>query len=167
MNSMKKQVLIAFLIALSIVISICESYIPAIVPGFKLGLCNVVILFIIYKYSIKDAIVVSLIRIFIVAILRTGLFSFSFFFSLSGSISSLCIMYLMKKFTKLSIIGVSLLGAIFHSIGQIIMSILLFNNTNFLYLLPILIILSTFTGIVVGLVCKRLIIIYDDTNNRL
>lgn len=164
-NSMKKQVLMSLFIALSIVISIAESYIPSIVPGFKLGLCNVVVLFIIYIYSIKDAILVSMIRIFIVSILRTGLFSFSFFFSLSGSLSSLFIMYIMKKFTKLSIVGVSLLGAIFHSVGQILMSIVLFKNTNFLYLLPILIILSCFTGILVGLVCKRVIEVYESSNN--
>lgn len=164
MMDIKKQVNVAILIALAIVISIMESFVPFFIPGFKLGLTNIVILFIIYVYSFKDAVFVSLVRIFIVGILRTGLFSFSFFFSLGGSLFSLLIMYIIKNTTKLSIVGVSLLGALSHTIGQILMSIILFKSNKFLYLLPVLIILSSFTGVIVGIVSKKVIDYYKNEN---
>ena len=162
MIDIKKRVTISMLTALAIVISILESYIPFFVPGVKLGLSNVVILFVIYIYSYKTTITVSITKILVVSILRTGLFSLSFFFSVSGSILSLSIMFLLHKFTKLSIIGISVVGAIFHSIGQILMSIILFKSASFLYLLPILIICSVITGIVVGLVSNKVIAYYKD-----
>ena len=98
---------------------------------------------------------VSLIRVLIVALLRTG-FGINFFFSLSGALFSIITMVLVKK-TKLSIIGVSIVGSIFHSIGQVLVGILVLNNYNITYYLPYLLIFSIPTGIIVGVVSKKLI----------
>lgn len=147
-------------IALAIVLNIFESYVPIInlnIPGVKVGLANIVILSVFYLYGFKEAIYVSIIRILVVGILRTGLFSTAFLFSLSGSIISLFAMYVVKKIKLFSIVGVSIVGSIFHSIGQIIMAYFLLKNINVMYYLPFIIIISIITGVVIGIISKEVI----------
>ena len=71
-------------------------------------------------------------------------------------------MYLAKNLFKLSIIGVSIIGSIAHSIGQIITSILLLQMTSMIYYLPWLLLFSIPTGILVGIICKQLVKFYDE-----
>ena len=112
---MKKLIRLSSLIALAIVLSILESFVPIFnIPGIKLGLANIVIITTLYIYGFKESLFVSLIRILFVSILRNGLFSL--YFSLVGALFSIVAMFLFKK-TKLSIIGVSIIGSIFHIIG--------------------------------------------------
>ena len=149
---MKKIIRISALIALAIVLSILESLIPIFdIPGVKLGLANIVILTVLYVYGFKEALFVSLIRILFISILRTGLFSL--YFSFSGALLSIICMYLIKK-TKLSIIGVSIVGSITHSLGQIVVAYILLN-TNIIYYLPYILIISIITGTIVGYLSKE------------
>ena len=111
-----KIALLGVLTAAAIVISIIESFIPSIgIPGVKLGLANIVILIILYELGIVDAIVVNLLRVLMTAALRGTIFSMGFLMSLTGAIFSLTVMILffvlIKKF---SIIGVSVIGSLFH-----------------------------------------------------
>lgn len=156
---MKKFTRLTMLLALSVVLNIIESFIPLFngnIPGLKLGLANIIILIVLYMFSFKDALYVSLLRIILVGILRTGLFSMTFFFSLGGAILSLCSMFIAKK-TKLSIIGVSIVGSIFHSIGQILVAILIIKNTYIIYYVPWLLLFSIPTGILVGFTSKTIL----------
>lgn len=153
---MKKEIRIAMLLAFSIVLNILESFIPIFnVPGIRIGLANIPILVTLYIYGFKDALYVSILRVFVVGILRTGLFSTTFYFSLFGSIFSIISMYLIKKL-KLSIIGVSIFGSFMHNIGQLVAAFI-FINTNLLYYLPFLTILSIISGVFIGLVSKETI----------
>ena len=157
---LKKITKLSMLISLSVVISIIESYIPIfnnIIPGLRLGLSNVIILYVLYKYSFKESIYVSLVRVLLVGLLRTGLFSITFFFSLSGAILSIISMYIVKKIKLLSIIGVSIVGSITHSIGQILITILLLKNNTIIYYLPYLLIFSIPTGILTGIITKKVL----------
>ncbi len=149
---------IGVLTSISVVISIIEGYftfIGNIVPGLKLGLANIVVLFALYKYNFKTAISISLVRVFIVSLIRTG-FGLNFFFSLVGAIFSIIVMALVKK-TKLSIVGVSVVGSIFHSIGQVLVGIMMLDNYNVIYYLPYLLLFSVPTGIFIGIIAMRLL----------
>ena len=162
---MKKFTRLTMLLALSVVLNIIESFIPLFngnIPGLKLGLANIIILIILYMFSFKDALYVSLLRIILVGILRTGLFSMTFFFSLVGAFLSLCSMLIAKK-TKLSIIGVSIVGSIFHSIGQILVAILILKNMYIIYYVPWLLLFSIPTGILVGFTSKTIL---NNLDNR-
>lgn len=153
---MKKEIRIAMLLAFSIVLNILESFIPIFnIPGIRIGLANIPILVTLYIYGFKDALYVSILKVFVVGILRTGLFSITFYFSLFGSIFSIISMYLIKKL-DLSIIGVSIFGSFMHNIGQLIAAFI-FINTNLLYYLPLLTILSIMSGIIIGLISKEMI----------
>ena len=140
----RKTVILSMLLALSVVLSIIESFIPifnGIIPGMKIGLANILIVYSLYVYGFKDTIFLAILRVLLVGILRTGIFSIGFFLSLSGGVLSIFMMYLTKK-TKLSIIGVSIIGAISHSVGQIFMAVILLNSFNLIYYLPYLFIFS-------------------------
>lgn len=158
---MKEFTRLTILLSLSVVLNIIESFIPlfsGIMPGFKLGLANIVTLFIVYEYGLKNALYVGILRVFLVGLLRTGLFNTHFIFSLSGCILSIIMMFLAKKI-NLSIIGVSITGAIFHSIGQVLIAIILLNS-SIIYYLPWLLLFSIPTGIIIGLICKQLLNTY-------
>lgn len=157
---LKKFTRLSMFLALSVVLNLIESIIPlfnGIIPGLKLGLANIIILYVLYIYGFKESIYLSIVRVFLVGILKTGLFSITFFFSLSGAILSLFFMFLVKKLTKLSIVGVSIVGSIMHSVGQILIAILILNTKSILFYLPWLLILSIPTGIITGLISKELI----------
>lgn len=154
----KDITIIGILTAMSVVIAIIESYFTFaldFIPGLKLGLANIVIIFALYKYNFKTALIISLVRVFIVALVRTG-FGLNFFFSLSGAIFSIIAMTLAKK-TKLSIIGISVIGSISHSIGQVLIGMFLLNNSNVIYYLPYLLLFSIPTGIIIGIIAKKLL----------
>lgn len=155
----RKTVILSMLLALSVVLSIIESFIPifnGIIPGMKIGLANILIIYSLYVYGFKDTIFLAILRVLLVGILRTGIFSIGFFLSLSGGVLSIFMMYLAKK-TKLSIIGVSIIGAISHSVGQIFMAVILLNSFNLIYYLPYLFIFSIITGSIIGNISKELI----------
>ncbi len=157
---LQKNVRLSMLLSLSVVLNLVESTIPffnGYIPGVKLGLANSIILFIIYIYDFKEALYISIARVFLVGILRTGLFSVAFFFSLGGALLSILAMFLAKKITNLSIVGVSVIGSIFHSIGQIICAIFLIKTTKMIYYLPIILIFSIPTGIFIGAISKELV----------
>ena len=149
---------ISALTAMSVVIGILESLITPvgdILPGLKLGLANVIIVFALYKYNFSKALMIAIIRVFIVALLRSG-FGFNFFFSLGGALFSIIVIALAKK-THLSLIGVSILGSISHSIGQVLIGMLILKNSNIIYYLPYLTLFSIPTGIIIGVIAKKLI----------
>lgn len=159
----KRIAKLSMLLSISVVLGLIESFIPisGVIPGIKLGLANIVIIFAIYELSFKDALYISILRVILIGILRTGLFSISFFFSLFGAIFSIIAMYLSKKYTSMSIVGVSVVGAIFHSIGQIMVACIFLSNINVMYYLPILLISSIITGIIVGIISNKVVKYYS------
>ena len=150
----KKIATSALMIALAMILSFVESQIPSFfpIPGIKLGLANIAVIFALYRLSIKDAIVVSLIRVVVVSTLFGT--SLTLAYSLSGAV---LIMVLLKKSDRFSIVGVSVAGGISHNIGQIIMAIILMHNSVISYYLPFLIISGIVTGVVIGLVSAKIV----------
>ena len=155
----QKMALLSVLTAAAIVIAIIESFIPSIwIPGVKLGLANIVILVILYEIGIIEAILVNLLRVFLVGLLRGTFLSMGFYMSLTGAVLSLAVMiifYLIIK--KFSIVAVSVMGSIFHIFGQILIAILFLGTASVLYYLPIISISAIITGILVGIGAKLII----------
>lgn len=154
---LKKLTRLSGLLALAVVLGYLENLMPLFngtVPGLKIGLANVIILMILYIYGAKEALMVSILRVFLVSLISSGIFSVPFFFSLGGALASILIMVLAKRYTKLSILGISVLGSIFHSMGQIIMAIILLQMPSLVNYLPWLIAFSIPTGIFVGVLAR-------------
>lgn len=145
------------LLAISIVCSIIESFIPILngmIPGLKLGLANIVVLVTLELYGVKEAFFLSLMRVIIVALLRTGLFNITFFFSLFGAFLSILMMAIGYKTKLFSFIGISIIGSLSHSVGQLIAAVL-FLGSSMLNYLPILFLFSIPTGFFIGLLSKN------------
>lgn len=158
----KKIAVLGVLTGVTLVLSYLEAILPPIyaaVPGIKVGLPNIVIILILYKFSAKEAAVVSFLRVFIVALLFGNAMTFAY--SLVGAVLSLLVMALMKKADFFSPVGVSILGGVFHNIGQILVAIVLLNSTLIGYYMIILTITGTLAGVFVGLagsiLLKRLV----------
>ena len=147
-KTIKKITRLSLFLALGIILNLVESMIPLpiAIPGVKLGLANTIGLVILYYYSPKEYVSIGFLRVLIVGLIRTGLFSVSFFLSLSGwFLSSLVcvIIYYLKLF---SIYGLSITSAVFHGVGQIIVVMIIYSTYGLIIYLPILM----FTGIISG-----------------
>lgn len=153
--SLRRYVYIASLLTMSIVLSMVEGLIPIPVPGVKLGLANIIILVMIYDFKTSEAFLVLMIRIFLVGILRGNIFQMPFFMSLCGGLTSFIIMRIFSLFKFFSIIGVSVIGSVFHCVGQIVIAIILLGTAQVVYYLPLIAILSTVTGVLTGIISKR------------
>lgn len=147
----KKIAYLGLLIALAFVFSYIEFLIPVNigVPGAKLGLANLVIIVALYTLNEKDAFVLSMIRIVLVGFTFANLASM--LYSLAGGILSFLAMVLVKKNGKLSITGVSVIGGVFHNIGQIIMAIWVVKTASLVYYLPVLMISGIVAGVGIGI----------------
>lgn len=160
MKNIQKLTFISLLVAQALILYIIEGMlpIPFIAPGAKLGLSNIVTVISLYLFSFKDAFLVILLRI-LLSTLFGGTMS-SLLYSISGGILSLIFMYLIKKFGKnnISIIGVSITGAFFHNIGQVLMAAVVINNINIIMYLPVLSVAGLGTGFFVGITARYLMV---------
>ncbi|MDE6659500.1 MAG: Gx transporter family protein [Eubacterium sp.] len=156
-NKVQTVALYGLMVALAFVFSYFENLIPFNfgIPGVKLGLANLVVVVALYIMKPSQAFSISLIRIFLTS-LTFGNITVSLPYSLCGGILSFVVMWLAKK-TKLSVIGVSMLGGICHNIGQIIVAALIMETPHIAYWLPVLLVAGLFTGLLLGVVSKIVI----------
>ena len=155
----QKIALLGVLLAVTIVIAILESFIPSFtIPGIKLGLANIVILVTLYEVGILEAVFINLVRVLVVSLVRGTFFSMGFFMSLTGAFLSLGVMILFHLvIKKFSIIGVSVIGSLFHVIGQILIAMIYMGSVYVVYYLPIIGISAVITGILVGFIARAII----------
>ena len=147
-----KLTVMALTTALAMILSFIESQIPAFVavPGVKVGLANIAVVFALYKLGWKEAVAISLVRVVLVSMLFGSLASM--FYSLAGAALSLIGMGLLKKSGKFTEIVVSVAGGILHNIGQIAMACLILETDVLRYYLPFLILSGTVAGVVIGVI---------------
>lgn len=151
---MKKTYRLALLgicVSLAMVFSYIEFLLPPLLPapGIKIGLANVLTVFLLYRLSLGDAAAVSGVRI-VLSSLLFGSFP-SFLYSLAGGAVSLLAMYLLKKSGKFGIGGVSVAGGVLHNIAQVLVAAALMRTKEILFYLPILIASGVCAGILVGI----------------
>ena len=134
------------------ILAYVEVLLPPIfsaVPGIKIGLANIVVLFILYRYRVIDAALVSAVRIFAVTMLFGNPVMLAY--SASGAALSIAVMAILKKLNILSTLGVSVAGAIFHNVGQILIAMLMLGTAELGYYLIVLTLTGTISGVFVGI----------------
>ena len=152
----KKLTLLAMLTAAAMILSYVESLLPSIgVPGVKMGLANIAVIFALYRLGWREALGVSLVRVGMVTMLFGSLSAL--LYSLAGAALSLVVMALLKKWDRFSHVGVSVAGGVAHNAGQILMAIWLLGNARLVYYYPILVISGVAGGILTGLTAAMLI----------
>lgn len=151
-NKTKKLALLGLTTAIALVFAYVEVLIPPIfsaVPGIKLGLPNIVIIFVLYKMGVFEAAAVSLVRMLVVSLLFGS--PTMFFYSLAGAALSLIAMALLKKINVFSMIGVSVAGGVLHNVGQILLAMVVLGTAELGYYLIVLALAGTVAGVFVGL----------------
>ncbi|MGI5984511.1 MAG: Gx transporter family protein [Clostridiales bacterium] len=145
------------LISLAMVLSYVEYMIPfsVAVPGVKLGLANIVVIFALYRLGTFQAFVISLLRVLLMSFMFGN--AFALMYSLSGALLSLCIMLVLRKTGRFSPVGVGAAGGVSHNIGQILCAMVLLETKRLIYYLPVLLISGTIAGIVIGVIAGILI----------
>lgn len=147
----RRNAYLGLLIALAFIFSYIEFLIPMNIgiPGVKLGLANLVIIVALYTIEVRDAFLLSMVRILLVGFTFGNLSMM--IYSLAGGMVSFGIMYLAKRTSWFSQKGVSVLGGIFHNVGQILTAMLILETSQLIYYLPVLMISGIVAGSLVGM----------------
>ena len=153
----KKLAFMALSVTLAMIMSFVESQIPTLiaVPGVKVGLANIVVVFILYKLGWKEAAAISLIRVFLVGLLFGS--GVSMLYGLAGAAVSLGGMVLLRKAKVFSSVTVSVCGGVLHNLAQVGMACILMGTTALKYYIPVLLFSGICSGIVIGLLAAIMV----------
>ena len=151
-TKVKRTALLGMVTSVALVLAYLEAILPPVstaVPGIKMGLPNLAIIFVLYRFGFKDAAVVSALRLFIVALLFGNVMTLAY--STAGAVLSLTLMGILKKTDKFSTVGVSVTGAVMHNLGQILVAVFLFETVQLGYYMIILSVTGSIAGVLIGI----------------
>ena len=150
--------LMSILLALMLVLGFVESLIPlgVGVPGIKLGLANGVLLFALYILGVKEALILLVLKVTVPMLYIPGYLQ-TILYSMAGSVLSMAGMLLIRRIKGISILGVSVVGAAMHNVGQVLMAMLILQTSSLLYYLSVLMVSGIVTGILTGTAARLVI----------
>lgn len=159
-NAVRRLACDAMLLCAAVILSYVESFVPLVfivpIPGIKLGLANIAVIIAAYDLGgtgsgISDAAIISVTRIFIMALLFGT--ATSFWFSLVGGAVSFVMLILCRLVLRsaVSFVGTSVACAAGHNAGQIFALVLIFGDMSLLTFMPWMLFVSVLTGIAVGI----------------
>ena len=157
MNELQRITRIALLTALSLILFILEGFLPLPlpVPGAKLGLAAIVTLIALYLLPARDAALMLTLRIILASAFGGGLAPM--IYSLAGGAASFAAMVLMKRYTQLSIVGISAAGGFLHNMAQLLVAVAVLETTALFVYAPVLGIVGIFTGILIGITARGIL----------
>lgn len=156
--SNKKMMTISLFLSVAIILSYVERMIPTpfLAAGAKLGLANIITVMTLELLDKKSTIIILFLRIVLVSLMFSGFSSFLYSFT-GGVLSLLGMMFMFKlNFKSVSLVGISVVGATLHNLGQVIVASVIFQNWVILSYLPVLMITALITGIFIGLLGNHL-----------
>lgn len=156
----KRVAFLGISVALALILSFVEAQLAFFIPiygsyGIKVGLANLVIVFLLYKTTLWETAAVSFTRVLLVSLLFGNVQVF--LFSLAGAGLSLVGMWLLKRFARFSYITVSIAGGVLHNIGQIAVAVLWTQTAEVAFYLPFLLLTGIAAGVIIGLVSGLLL----------
>lgn len=154
----KTIALLGICTTIALVLAWLEAMLPplfAAVPGIKMGLPNIILVFLLYRRGPAFAALVSFLRIVLITLLFGN--AMALIYSLAGGALSMLLMWLLSRLQWFSTVGVSVAGGVAHNIGQVLMAMLLLETPQLGYYLVVLTITGTAAGILVGLAGALLI----------
>ena len=156
MKKTKRLVLLAMLTAVAMILSYVESLLPSVgIPGVKMGLANIAVIFALFRFGWKEAAALSLVRVVLVSLLFGSVGAM--LYSLAGAVLSLAVMALLRRIDRFSAVGISVAGGVAHNAGQILMAMLILQTKQLLGYLPVLAVSGIAGGVLTGLAAALLI----------
>lgn len=159
--------MIAMLVAQASVLHFIESLLPnpMPIPGVKLGLANIITLFALLVFDFRTAMQITVLRTILGSLLSGTLFGIGFFMSFTGAVAAACCMaVLLRVCSFLPVTWVSVMGAVAHNLGQLLMAALILKFAGILYYLPVMLLFSIPSGFITGLLVKELLAYTTQTN---
>lgn len=157
MSKTKKLTTITMLSAMAIVINVFESaFIPPVAFGIRFGLANIIALITLEFFGVKEMVIVNTMRVVIGSLLRGWLFGTTFWISFGGVLLSsilLCVCYCLRS----SIVFKSIISAFGHSIGQVLVVMILYNQKDMMVYIPVLLMTAIPTGILTGVIGRTVL----------
>lgn len=147
----KKVTLLGLSLAAAMLLSYVESLVPPLfaIPGIKIGLANIAVIFTLCRIGTKEAYLVSIVRVLLSSLLFGNIISLAY--SFCGALLSLISMSILKRFNLFSVSGISIIGAVMHNIGQITAAIIILGSNVIALYLPVLILSGTICGALIGI----------------
>ncbi len=156
MRKTRRLTLLALLTAAAMVLSYVESLLPSSgIPGVKLGLANIAVIFALYRLGWRTAAAVSLVRVGMVSVLFGSVGALAY--SLAGAALSLLVMAALRRANVFSAVGVSVAGGVSHNLGQVLMAMWMLDTSRLIWYLPVLVLTGLAGGVLVGL-CGALLV---------
>ena len=152
MNKTKRITFLGLCASVAMILSYIEFLLPPLfsaVPGIKMGLANIIIIFILYKFGIASAFAVSGVRLVLVTLLFGNVMTL--LYSTVGALLSLVLMSIAKRINFFSQVGVSIIGGVAHNAGQILVAMLVMETAEIGYYMIVLTVSGTIAGILIGL----------------
>ena len=160
-SNTRRIVYLGLATGLALGLHIFEAMIPLptdiMVPGVKLGLANIVTLYVIMNFGTRDGVVVSILRTLLGSLFSGTFMTPTFYFSFAGGLMSAIVMGLLHKYGSkyLSMMGVSLIGALTHNVAQLTVAALMIEQSLILVYLPVMLFAALPTGAFVGVVTGK------------
>ncbi|MDI9484189.1 MAG: Gx transporter family protein [Bacillota bacterium] len=157
----RRVVYLGLATGLALGLHLFEAMIPMptdiMVPGVKLGLANIVTLYVIMNFGTRDGIVISILRTLLGSLFSGTFMTPTFYFSFTGGVVSAIVMGLLYRFASkhLSMMGISLVGAVTHNVAQLSIAALMIEQELILLYLPVMLFAALPTGAFVGLVTGK------------
>ncbi len=153
------------LTALSLILSYIEMLLPSFIPipGIKLGLANIAVVFALYTLPFSDTLLISILRVFLSSLLFGNVLSL--LYSLSGALISLLVMALLKTL-NVGETALSTIGGVFHNAAQLGVATAIVKNSALIYYLPFLILSGALTGFLIGLITAALLKRLDEEKEK-
>jgi heptaprenyl diphosphate synthase len=151
-SKIKRIAFLGLCTSVALLLSYIEAIVPPIyaaVPGIKIGMPNIAIIFVLYRFGLRDAAAVSFLRICISSLLFGNPMTLAY--SFAGAVLSLAVMFILKKADFLSTVGVSVAGGVTHNIGQILVAMALLGTAEIGYYMIVLAVTGTLSGVFIGL----------------
>ena len=159
----RKMVNISLLITFAVVIHTVETLIPVPlpVPGAKIGLANIITLVTLCIYDFRSGFTVAVLRSILGSIFAGTFLGLGFFLSFSGAVLStlaMAVILPLEKRNKISLVSVSIVGAVSHNTAQVVAVALIMGNFFLIVTyLPILLVLALPTGLLTGLAARYMV----------
>ncbi len=154
----KKLAIMSLFVAIALALNVFEKMLPisTLVAGVKLGFSNIITIISLVIFGYKDTFMILVSRVILGSIFGGGVSGF--LYSISGGMFSLIAMSMLMIIAKdrVSLVGISVTGAFFHSVGQLMMAVIMFQNIRMLGYLPIMLISSIVAGVFIGMVGEKL-----------
>jgi len=144
------------LTAMMLVLGFIESLIPvaAGVPGIKLGLSNGVLLFALYMMDAPTAFVLMVVKVLLSGLLFGGVSAMMY--AMAGGVCSMIGMILLKKL-GFHLIAVSMVGAVLHNLGQVLLAMIMLETSQLMFYMAVLLFVGLACGAITGVAARATI----------